>query len=95
MSLPVRGLRVRVPEHVAVRTFVEETVVLNLRTGQYHGLNRSGGRMMELLGELCNGGAVLDRLVGETGQPVSVLERDLAVFCEDLVARGLLELDDA
>ena len=39
----------RLPDHVVYRTFVYETVVLNLQTGKYHGLNRTGGRMLELL----------------------------------------------
>ena len=33
-----------VPEHVVYRTFVSETVVLNLQSGHYHGINTSGGR---------------------------------------------------
>ena len=34
-------LVVRVPEHVVYRDFAEQTVVLNLRTGRYHGLNET------------------------------------------------------
>ena len=30
--------RLRVPEHVVYRSFGEETVVVNLRSGKYHGL---------------------------------------------------------
>jgi hypothetical protein len=41
--------RPRVPEHVVYRTFVNETVVLNLETGAYHGLNPVGGRMLAAL----------------------------------------------
>src|SRR4051794_40107552 len=38
-----------IPEHVVYRTFVSETVVLNLQSGLYHGINASGGRMMDLM----------------------------------------------
>ena len=41
--------RVRLPQHVVHRSFVAETVVLNLRTGKYHGLNPSAGRMLDAL----------------------------------------------
>ena len=44
--------RVTIPQHVVFRTFVEETIVLNLESGRYHGLNRTAGRMLELLGDL-------------------------------------------
>jgi hypothetical protein len=34
--------RPRLPSHVVMRAFVHETVVLNLATGRYHGLNTTG-----------------------------------------------------
>ena len=39
----------RVPAHAVYRAFPSETVVLNLNTGRYHGLNVTAGRMMEVL----------------------------------------------
>jgi len=44
-----RMQRARVPNNVVYRTFAYETVVLNLNTGKYHGLNRTAGRMLESL----------------------------------------------
>jgi hypothetical protein len=41
--------RVRVPRDVVYRSFATEIVVLNLRTGGYHSLNRTVGRMPEAL----------------------------------------------
>ncbi len=41
--------RARLPQHVVHRSFVAETVVLNLRTGKYHGLNPTAGKMLEAL----------------------------------------------
>src|SRR3954454_1637552 len=40
---------VEISDHVVHRSFEEETLLLNLETGQYHGLNETGGRMLELL----------------------------------------------
>ena len=51
-SFPTRSFlsaRVRLPQHVVHRSFVAETVVLNLRTGKYHGLNPTAGKMLEAL----------------------------------------------
>jgi hypothetical protein len=85
---------VRVPKHVVYRSFEAETVLLNLQTGQYHGLNRSGGRMLELLDE--TGGGVrdaIDRLAAEYGEDPADIEDGLASFCVALAARGLIEVD--
>lgn len=84
--------RVRVPDHVVHRSFVAETVVLNLKTGRYHGLNPSAGRMLDVLGTV---GSVRDAaaaLAEEYGQPQDVIERDLARFCHDLLDRKLIEI---
>ena len=84
---------VSVPENVVYREFEAETLLLNLGTGQYHGLNASGARMLELLRE--SGGDVrvsVERLAGEHGVAADEIERDLAQFCSDLVDRGLLEV---
>ena len=35
------ALSARIPQHVVFRGFATETVVLNLETGKYHGLNPS------------------------------------------------------
>jgi hypothetical protein len=86
---------VRVPDHVVHRAFVAETVVLNLQTGRYHGLNPSAGRMLEVLetnGHLREAAATLAE---EYGQPLDLIERDLAQLCRDLLARKLIELTGA
>jgi hypothetical protein len=83
---------IRVPDYVVHRSFVAETVVLNLRTGRYHGLNPTAGRMLE---ELERGGSareVAGVLAEEYGQPRAILERDLVVFCRDLLDRKLIEI---
>ena len=87
---------VHVPKHVVYRAFEAETVLLNLQTGQYHGLNRSGGRMLELLD--ATGGSVrnaIDRLADEYGEDAGDIEDGLASFCAALASRGLIEVDHA
>ena len=87
--------RVVVPEHVVFRAFDSETVVLNLRSGQYHGLNPSGGRMLEVLRETGSIPATVATIAAETRHPLAEVERDLLALCERLAERGLIELDDA
>ena len=83
-----------VPEHVVYRAFEAETLLLNLETGQYHGLNETGGRMLELLKE--NDGRVRDAiesLAAEVEMEPGEIEHDLLSFCADLARRGLIDID--
>ena len=80
------------PEHVVYRSFVNETVLLNLETGRYFGVNPTGGAMLE---QLVAGGTVraaAERLAEHYGRPYDEIQGDLLAFCTDLEGRGLLEL---
>jgi hypothetical protein len=88
------ALSVRVPQHVVHRSFAAETVVLNLETGRYHGLNPSAGRMLEVLERAGSVGDAAGTLAEEYGQPRDRIERDLAQFCRDLLERRLIEIAD-
>jgi hypothetical protein len=80
-----------VPRHVVYRDFVTETVVLNLNTGIYHGLNPTAGRMLRLLDELGDVGAVATRISNEYRRPRAQIAEDLETLCRDLLARNLIE----
>ena len=84
---------VRVPEHVVHRSFDAETVLLNLRTGTYHGLNPTGGRMLELLQETGSLRSTAETIAREAEHPVDEVARDLVQLCADLAERGLIEID--
>jgi hypothetical protein len=81
----------RVPEHVVYRSFAHETVILNLKTGKYHGLNPTAGTMLAVLerGPSVREAAV--RLAEQYERPVAEIERDLCGLCVDLLERGLIE----
>jgi hypothetical protein len=85
--------RPSIPEHVVSREFGEQSVALNLQSGQYHGLNGVAGRMFERLRDAPAVGDVIDPLAAEFSQPREVIERDLVAFVRQLHARGLIELD--
>jgi Coenzyme PQQ synthesis protein D (PqqD) len=84
----------RIPDHVVHRDFPGETVILNLETGQYHGLNATAGRMFAALERSGSIDGVATVLAGELGVPRDQIERDLRDLCCALADRGLLELDD-
>ncbi|HWJ50420.1 MAG TPA: PqqD family protein [Solirubrobacteraceae bacterium] len=84
---------VKVPQHVVYRSFPTETVVLNLQTGKYHGLNATAGQMLDALTRAdCVRNAAAE-LAGGYGQPQDVIETDLCNLCASLLERGLIETD--
>lgn len=84
--------KARVPQHVVYRAFAHETVMLNLNTGKYHGLNPTAGRMLETLVVAENVGAAVATLADEYDRSAGEIEDDVYEFCTDLKARGLLEI---
>ena len=89
---PLASMFARVPEHVVYRPFPYETVVLNLETGKYHGLNPTAGRMLELLERGLSIGETAETVAAEYQRSLEDVERDLQAFCADMRARGLIEL---
>jgi pantoate kinase len=91
---PAASARARVPEHVVYRSFPQETVLLNLTTGTYHGLNATAGRMLEALERAPSIAAAAAQVAVEFSQQPALVERDLCELCGALKARGLLQVDE-
>jgi len=87
--------RVRVPEHVVYRSFPAETVLLNLQSGTYHGLNTTAGRMLEELERTDSLGRAAAVIADEFGQTRSLVQADICELCRSLLERGLIEVDAA
>ena len=85
--------RVRVPQEVVFRSFPKETVVLNLETGLYHGINPTGGRMLETLAKVGSVSEAATALAAQYEVPPEELQADLCGFCEALLERGLLVIE--
>lgn len=81
---------VRVPDNVVYREFAHETVLLNLDTGQYHGVNRTGARMLEALQNADSVRAAVRELSEQFGEPAERIETDVSGFCRNLIERGLI-----
>lgn len=85
--------KIRLPQHVVYRSFPAETVVLNLQTGKYHGLNATAGQMLGALEQAESVRNAATALAEEYGLPPSVIEADLCELCNSLLERGLIETD--
>lgn len=94
-ELDLTAATIRVPMHVVYRTFAQETVVLNLNTGRYHGLNPTAGTMLTALERQATIGEAAAWLAAHYEQPLGEIEGDLRALCLDLVERGLIDLVSA
>jgi hypothetical protein len=85
--------KVKVPQHVVYRSFPSETVVLNLETGKYHGLNATAGQMLEALERAACVRDAAASLAESYEQDQGVIERDMCELCQSLLERGLIQTD--
>jgi len=84
------GTRLSVPPQVMSRRVGDETVLLDLESGLYFGVDRVGQRIWELAGNGKTVGEIVDAIVGEFEVDRSQAEADVLDFAETLVERGLL-----
>lgn len=81
----------RVPEHVVLRAFDTETIMLNLTAGGYHGLNKTAAEMLEVLAETGSFNETATRVAAEVDEPIELIRADLRDLCQALMERGLIE----
>lgn len=91
-NAPILADEARIPDHVVYRAFVKETVVLNLRSGKYHGLNPTAGRMFELLDREATVQDAARQIAEEYDKPLDEVEDYLCDVVMRLLDRGLIEL---
>jgi hypothetical protein len=84
---------VKVPQHVVYRSFPSETVVLNLQTGKYHGLNSTAGQMLEEMECAASLREAAATAAAAFERPPAEIEADMSELCQALLERGLLEID--
>jgi hypothetical protein len=88
----LRGSRVTVPDHVVFRDMAQETVLLNIRTGRYHGIDPIGARFFEVMRTGDPLARVAAVLADDYRQPIERIEQDLAAFCAEMATLELIEL---
>ncbi len=86
------GARVRVPQHVVFREFPAETVVLNLQTEQYHGLNPTAGAMLTELGRGHTVSEAAVAVARHFDRSEDEVRGHVLGLCAQLLERGLIEI---
>ncbi|HTT32668.1 MAG TPA: PqqD family protein [Methylomirabilota bacterium] len=84
--------RTAVPQHVLVRILDRESVLLNLDTEKYFGLDETGTRMWQLLTTLPNVDAAYQELLAEFDVEPELLRTNLLELLGRLVENGLLQV---
>ena len=84
--------RVRVPQHVVFREFPAETVVLNLQTEQYHGLNPTAGAMLTELGRSGTVSEAAVAVARHFDRSEAEVRAHVLGLCTQLLERGLIEI---
>jgi len=87
-------MRLRIADDVVVRDLAGESVLLNLSTGTYFGLDAVGTRLWHLIAEHGSTTLVLKILLTEYEVDATRLQKDLDALIEQLLAKGLLTTDD-
>jgi len=82
--------RASAPAHVLVRILDQESVLLNLQTEQYFGLDKTGTRMWQLLTSSSNIDAAYKELLTEYDVQPELLRENLTELLGHLVEHGLL-----
>jgi hypothetical protein len=82
--------RVRVPDDVLISNLHEESVILNLDSERYYGLDDVGTRFLSVLNTADSIEAAYEMLRGEYDVDAQNLRQDLLELVEDLVGQGIL-----
>jgi len=72
-----------------------EAAILDLKSGQYYGLNAVGARVWNLIQEPKTVTDVLQTLLDEYNVATDSCERDLFALLEELQGKGLVDVKDA
>ena len=82
--------RVRVPDDVLISNLQEESVILNLDSERYYGLDDIGTRFLSVLNTSDSIEAAYEVLRDEYDVNAHSLRQDLLELVEDLVKQGIL-----
>lgn len=84
--------RIRIPDEVIFRELDGESVVLNIESGIYFGLDSVGTQLWQWLAESGSLQAVRARMLETFDAPAEQLDADLIAFVDALTSKQLLAI---
>jgi len=85
--------RVKIPDDVLISKLQEESVILNLDSERYYGLDDVGTRFLSVLTTSDSIEAAYQRLVSEYDVDGQLLRNDLLELIENLVDKGIISIN--
>lgn len=85
--------RVRVPDEVLISNLQDESVILNLNSERYFGLDNVGTRMLSVLSASNSIETAYQRLLAEYDVDPQALRQDLSSLIENLLQQGLVAIE--
>lgn len=79
-----------IPEHVLARHVGDETVILDLASGTYFGLDAVGARIWQLVSDGMSFAEIRDVMLAEYDVSLADIERDIAALAANLQSYGLI-----
>jgi hypothetical protein len=93
MKLSTQAL-VSTSKDIVSSRLADEVVILDLKSGVYHGLEAVGARIWELVGNATPITEIRDALLDEYEVELDRCEQDLFVLIGDLESHGLVQVCD-
>lgn len=84
--------RVKLPDDVLISDLEGESVILNLKSERYYGLDKVGTRFLTLLSESDSIEHAFEGLLAEYNVEADTLRIDLTALLLDLREQGLVEI---
>jgi hypothetical protein len=81
-----------IPAQVMARQVGDETVILDLGSGTYFGLDPVGARIWQLIGEGKTLGEICDTMLDEYDVTREALERDVVELADKLLEQKLISI---
>jgi hypothetical protein len=81
-----------VPDDVLISNLQEESVILDLDSERYYGLDDVGTRFLSVLNTADSIEAAYEKLIQEYDVDEEVLRKDLLTLVENLVAQGIVQI---
>ena len=81
-----------IPTQVMARQVGDETVILDLGSGTYFGLDPVGARIWQLIGEGKTLGEICDTMLDEYDVAREALERDVVELADKLLEQKLISI---
>ena len=82
--------KITIPVQVVARQVGEETVILDLASGTYFGLDATGARIWQLMGEGKTLAEICEAMLAEYEVSREAIECDVLALAEDLCAKQLI-----